>query len=121
MPGGKTKFNPDWLTSTDRNGQLLSVWCRASRKSLFAAFCHICNKTVKCDNQGLPQLLQHSQRVTHQSLVGNIAEGKQLVLQVSTSDQQATNSSTITAVSHKDQSTKAELIWAMKVVSSGYS
>ena len=43
------------------------------------------------------------------------------MLQVSTSGHQATNSSTITTVSHKDLSTKAELIWAMKVVSSGYS
>src|SRR6266516_4007787 len=124
MPGGKTHFNPDWLTSTDRNGQLLSVWCKPSKKSVFTAFCQICNKTIKCDNQGLLQLMQHSGMSTHQSLVGNIAEGKQLVLQVSSSGQsgqQATNSSTITAVSHQAQSTKAELIWAMKVVSSGYS
>src|SRR6266516_8086501 len=124
MPGGKTHFNPDWLMSIDRNGQLLSVWCKASKKSVFTAFCHICNKTIKCDNQGLPQIMKHSGMSTHQSLVGNLAEGKQLVLQVSSSGQlgqQAANSSTITAVSHQDQSTKAELIWAMKVVSSGYS
>src|SRR6266516_6230242 len=124
MPGGKTHFNPDWLTSTDRNGQLLSVWCKPSKKSVFTAFCQICNKTIKCDNQGLPQLMQHAGMSTYRSLVGNIAEGKQLVLQVSSSGQsgqQATNSLIITAVSHQDQSTKAELIWAMKVISSGYS
>ena len=91
---------------------------------MFTDFCQICNKTIKCDNQDLPQLMQHAGMSTYRSLVGNIAEGEQVVLQVSSSGQsgqQATNSSTITAVSHQDQSTKAELIWAMKVVSSGYS
>ena len=122
MPGGKTHFNKDWLTATDRNGQLLSVWCKANKHSVFTAFCDICNKTIKCDNQGLPQLLQHSETSTHRSLAGNIAEGKQLVLKVAKSGQQDTvSASKICAVSQKDQSTKAELIWAMKVVSSSYS
>ena len=122
MPGGKTHFSPEWLTTTDRNGHLLSVWCKPCKQSAFTAFCEICNKTVRCDNQGLPQLLQHSETSTHKSLVENIAEGKQLVLKVSTLGQQANNTAPkICAVSQKDQSTKAELIWAMKVVSSSYS
>ena len=75
MPGGKTHFNKDWLTATDRNGQLLSVWCKANKHSVFTAFCDICNKTIECDNQGLSQLLQHSETSTHRSLAENIAEG----------------------------------------------
>jgi len=82
MPPVKTVFNPNWLKSVDRNGQVLSSWCRPDKNSKFSAFCEICNKTIKCDNQGLRQLLQHSSMVSHKSLSGEIADGKQLVLQM---------------------------------------
>jgi hypothetical protein len=123
MPKGKTRFCSDWLTSTDKNGDLLSAWCIASKDSKFSAHCNICNKTVKCDNQGLSQLMQHSETSSHRTLSGNIKEGKQLVLKVSTASNQqsADPAPKICVVSQKDQSTVAELIWAMKVVLSGYS
>jgi len=123
MPKGKTRFWSDWLTSTDKNGDLLSAWCIASKDSNFSAHCNICNKSVKCDNQGVSQLMQHSETSAHRTLSGNIKEGKQLVLKVSTSSNQqsADPAPKMCVVAQKDQSTAAELIWAMKVVLSGYS
>ncbi len=128
MPGGLTRFKEDWLTSKDRNGHILSEWCHASKESRFAAFCTVCNKKVKCDNQGLPQLLQHANSTGHKQRIGDIIEGKQLVIAVTDAKSLQVNSTvtaevktTIQAVSHKDATVKAELLWTMKVVASSLS
>ena len=112
-------------------------------------------KTFRCDNQGLPQLLQHSKGQSHKTLANEILSGSQMVFastqstgalktfcnttstsSVSTasvastsvvSKQQETqtgkkqSSGTLQCISLKDEATKAELIWAMKVVGSHYS
>ena len=56
-------------------------------------------------------------------MAGNIVSGKQLFLNIPTSSNKSgvSTSSTVYAVSNKDQATKAGLIQAMKVVVSSYS
>ena len=58
MPGGVTHFQKDWLKEKDENGHILSLWCKQG--TVDAALCIFCNKYVKHDNQGLPQLIQHA-------------------------------------------------------------
>ena len=150
MPGGKTHFKKDWLLHTDGLGHKISSWCQLSNE-VGKAFCAICKKTFRCDNQGLPQLLQHARGQSHKTLAIEILSGSQMVFaptqstepgktfgnlttnvaSVSTasvvSNQQETqtvkkqSSGTLQCISLKDEATKAELIWAMKVVGSHYS
>ena len=68
MPGGKTHFKNDWLLNTDGLGYKISSWCQPS-KDVGKAFCFLCKKTFRCDNQGLPQLLQHASGQSHKTLV----------------------------------------------------
>lgn len=63
MPGGKTHFKPDWLLQTDELGHEISSWCQLSDE-VGKAFCFICNKTFRCDNQGLSVML--TQRYSRQ-------------------------------------------------------
>ena len=58
MPGGATHFQKDWLKEKDENGHILRLWCK--QRTIDAAMCIFCNKYVKHDNQGLPQLIQHA-------------------------------------------------------------
>lgn len=149
MPGGKTHFKKDWLLHTDGQGHKISSWCQPSQE-VGKAFCFICKKTFLCNNQGLPQLLQHARGQSHKTLANEILGGSQMVFAstqstdarktcgnsssntafVSTatvvSKQQETHtgkqcSGALQCISLKDEATRAELIWAMKVVSSHYS
>src|SRR5215469_305510 len=67
MPGGQTRFNSSWLVDHDRNGQALSDWCDPSKQNNYAGFCRVCKKDVRCDNQGLHQLLRHADTLGHKS------------------------------------------------------
>jgi hypothetical protein len=123
MPGGQTRFNSDWLSTIDCNGHALSEWCGADKTSDFSALCRLYNKEIRCDNQGLQQVLRHAEGDSHKQLAENIVSGKQLTLTAAKSSDKGavSTSSTVYAVSKKDHATKAELIWAIKVVASGYS
>ena len=73
MPGGKTHFKKDWLLQTDGLGHKISSWCQPSNE-VGKAFCSICKKTCRCDNQaaGLPQLLQHAKGQSYKTLADEI-------------------------------------------------
>ena len=105
------------------------------------AFCFICKKTFLWNNQGLPQLLQHTRGQSHETL-----DGSQMVF-ASTQSTDAGKTwgnsvsnaaflSTVTVVSKQQErhtgkrqssgtlqciSLKHEATWAMKVASSHYS
>ena len=74
-----------------------------------------CNEYVKHDNQGLPQLIQHARRQRHKGLAKDVASGKQTTIKKSP------DNGNVTCESAKDAITKAELIWALKSVSSHFS
>ena len=143
MPGGKTHFKKDWLEQTDGLGHKISSWCEPSSNPR-KAFCILCRKTFCCDSQGLSLLLQHAKGQTHKQLASGIIDGTQIVfkhtmstmgnLSSPSSSNSRSGASTdetnaerqqpnavLQSVLQKDESTKAELIWAMKVVSSHYS
>lgn len=54
----KTTFNPRWLEETDLNCHQLKHWSHTS------AYCFICKKRTCCENFGLIQFLQHSEKKT---------------------------------------------------------
>ena len=57
MPGGKTKFNPAWLSKLDNSGHSLSEWCKDDSSNCYVAFCFVCLKSVSCANSGCAQLV----------------------------------------------------------------
>ena len=144
MPGGKTLFKKVWLLHTDGEGYKISSWCQPSQE-VGKALCFICKKTFLCNNQGLPQLLQHARGQSHKTLTNEILGGSQMVFasthstdagktcgnsasnaafvskQLETHAGKKESSGTLQCISLKDEATRAELIWAMKVVSSHYS
>ena len=73
------------------------------------------NKYVKHDNQGLPQLIQHARGERRKGLVKGVASGNQTTIQKNP------DNVNVTFESAKDAITKAEMIWAMKSVSSHFS
>ena len=73
-----------------------------------------CNKYVKHDNQGLPQLIQHAKGQRHKGLVKDVASGNHTTIQKNI------DNGNVTCESAKDAVTKAELIWAMKGESSHF-
>ena len=136
MPGGKTNFKSDWLLKTDAQGNKISSWCKPVKDNTKTAHCFICNKTFRCDNQGLQQVLQHAKTQLHVKLAGSIICGQQLVFtsgppnnnststaatSQETDVQQLKSTGNLTCFSYKDESLRAELIWSLKVVSSHYS
>lgn len=56
----------------------MSSWCYLSNE-VGKAFCSICKETFRCDNQGLPQLLQHAKGQNHKTLANEILSGSQMV------------------------------------------
>lgn len=125
MPGGKTHFQKDWLTRKDTLGHKISDWSQPKTEN-GKAFCFLCKKTGRYDNQGLLQLLQHAKTKSHQAVAHQILGGRQMVLtsnQLETppDPEQKQATGTLTYMSHKDEATKAELTWTMKVVESHYS
>ena len=65
MPGGRTQFNSEWLDHTDTNGHRIGKWCEMNSTSKFEGFCMFCKKTIRCDNSGLQQILQHATGKSH--------------------------------------------------------
>ena len=88
-------------------------WCKQG--TVDAALRIFCNKYVKHDNQGLPQLIQHARGQRHKGLVKDIAIGNQTTIQKNL------NNGNVTCESAKAAITKAELIWDMKSVSLHFS
>ena len=141
MPGGKILFKKVWL---DGEGYKISSWCQPSQE-VGKALCFIGKKTFLCNNQGLPQLLQHARGQSHKTLTNEILGGSQMVFasthstdagkicgnsasnaafvskQLETHAGKKESSGTLQCISLKDEATRAELLWAMKVVSSHYS
>ena len=91
------------MKEKDENGHILSLWCKHGTAD--AALCIFCNKYVKHDNQGLPQLIQHARGQRHKGLFKDVASVNQTTIQKNL------DNGNVACVSAKDAIT-AELIWA---------
>ena len=101
------------MNEKDEKSHILILWCKQG--TVNAAWCIFCNKYVKHDNQGLPQLIQHAKGQRHKGLVKDVASGNQSTIQ------KTLDNGNVTCEYAKDAITKAELIWAMKSMSSHFS
>ena len=69
------------MKEKDENDHILSLSCKQG--TVNAALCIFCNKYVKHDNQGLPQLIQHARAQRHKGLLKDVASGNQTTIQKS--------------------------------------
>ena len=69
------------MKEKDENDHILSLSCKQG--TVNAALCIFCNKYVKHDNQGLPQLIQHARVQRDKSSVKDVASGNQTTIQKS--------------------------------------
>ena len=101
------------MKEKDENGHILSLWCKQG--TVDATLCIFCNNYVKHDNQGLPQLIQHARGQRHKGLVKDKASGNKTTIQKNP------DNDNVSCESAKNAITKAELICAMKSLSSHFS
>ena len=129
MPGGRTKFNPSWLSKLDNSGHSLDEWCKHDSANSFSAYCFVCFKSISCSNTGVKQLVDHADSKKHKEGMKQRRDKSQKrlipVATPGTSKQGGGDAETrktfVQAISVNDQVTKAEALWAMKVASCGYS
>lgn len=136
MPKHHTKFNDRWLDEIDGNGQKLRLWC-SKGKTDTTAYCFVCKKTIQCGNAGFAQVLQHSEKSKTHIRLANIACSDsqtkiafKTIHNSSSIESQASSEVSeiipvpvrnICVTSKKDDTTKAEIIWAAKTANDNYS
>ena len=137
MPGGCTKFSWVWLDQVDGNGHTLRPWCTTDSSSLYNGYCTLCKKPVSCENMGLLQLKQLAKSSKHKAIAEATFSKKQAVFKKATAQivpgwnvgmelhsslkQSGAGSVAVLSSSLADQTTTAEVIWALKVASSDFS
>ncbi|PFX13024.1 hypothetical protein AWC38_SpisGene22936 [Stylophora pistillata] len=136
MPKHQTKFNDRWLDEIDGNGHKLRLWC-SKGKTDTTAYCFLCKKTIQCGNAGFAQVLQHSEKSKTHIRLANIACSDsqtkiafKTIHNSSSIESQASSEVSeiipvpvrnICVTSKKDDTTKAEIIWAAKTANDNYS
>jgi len=136
MPKHQTKFNDRWLDEIDGNGHKLRLWC-SKGKTDTTAYCFVCKKTIQCGNAGFAQVLQHSEKSKTHIRLANIACSDsqtkiafKTIHNSSSIESQASSEVSeiipvpvrnICVTSKKDDTTKAEIIWAAKTANDNYS
>ena len=73
----------DWVIKFLVGVSQVKMWVRL--------FAFSAKKTFRCDNQGLPQLLQHASSQSHKTLVNEILAGQQMVLAPNSSAEPVSN------------------------------
>ena len=127
MPHGQTKFQSPWLEKIDINGHQVKLWCRKDN-SEYAGYCFICDKSIQCGNNGVTQILNHADGVKHKEKAKLRFDKNQKRFVKEEVDKPSALQGggdvkhvALQSRSQADQVTAAEVIWAMKVASSGYS
>ena len=131
MPKRNTKFSEGWLDETDANDHKLKLWCCKGEND-FSAYCFVCHKSIQCSNSGLLQVLQHAESQTHikkasvvcsenQSKIKLVSTQKSSAAHQSSDESSVAPPASISLTNRKDDSTKAEIIWAAKTATSNYS
>ena len=128
MPRQRTKFNVKWLDEVDTKGNAARTWLK--QEGLYAGRCYICAKIIACDGSGLAQIQSHANGAKHKELMKQFYSTSQLRLQAETVSCKGSSTSgdppllatqIVKKWTHADRVTKAEILWAMKVASAGYS
>ena len=114
MPGGTTHFQNDWLDLMDDNRNRIGDWCRPSKLSKTAGYCHLCCKEIPCCNAGIGQIKQHALGKGHQQKAKDRLGQGQTKLMPSSSGGAVCDT-------HQNRVTTAEVLWAMNCVEHDYS
>lgn len=127
---GKCKFNADWLNRTDKSGHLIGEWGRKESDS--EMYCIICMRKFNI-NWGFDAVEQHVLSKKHKEQCKIKLNPTQLQLSarsnlVTLAEDPAsptTSKENVKQTLHiqckRDQATKAELIWCLKIIASNFS
>lgn len=119
MPGGKTRFQDNWLEK-ELDGVLLKEWC-AKVDNPFSARCLLCSENFDVSNRGFSQVTSHHSGKKHGLKFQNRFKNKSIIESfhkpASCNKQQIEN----IGLSHELNIIKAETIWAMNVAKSNMS
>jgi len=129
---GKCKYSPTWAAKTDPNGYVVQTW--GSKHSDSEMKCSVCNAVFSCTG-GWQSVKQHSLTKLHRdncSLKLNPNQGRlftdpgprersaALTPTIDTSTDQP-HQPTVRLSYPRDEATRAELLWVMKIIKSNYS
>lgn len=128
----KCKVRSEWFKKLDSNGMPFGRWLIRVPGSNSRVSCTICNSQLNCEFKGFQAITQHSQSSKHKKNAKS--HSTQLIM---TADDTANKTSVLNdtieiirdqrpspvlqLTDRRDEATKAEIIWAMKNVSSNYS
>ncbi|XP_058451946.1 uncharacterized protein LOC131430760 [Malaya genurostris] len=126
---GKTKFDRNWMTLVDPNGQLFSdyiIYDEENQSTLFKVYCRICNrKKITFDNRGISALKDHARSAKHKGLANINSMPQQLrlkatreasVKQNEPGTKPANEANTIRLYATNEQILEKELIWTIHAV-----
>ena len=117
-------FIHDWLTRDD-----FKIWLRKDALNNRKAQCALCHKSIELSSSGRGALTDHTKDKKHQDVLLKVKTFKKPFTQnaqdvdksPSTSCSDTTSKQTTLHSSGDTGSTKAEIIWTLKSVVSGYS
>lgn len=127
---GKCKFNEDWLKKKDKNGHIVCEWGK-KEDSDTGFFCFVCLKKFSIA-WGFEAIEQHVSTQKHKEQCKVKLTASQLHMtslrpnekpieeQPSTSKPENSQRSCVQLYSVKDGATRAEILWAMKMVVSDF-
>lgn len=132
----KCKVRSEWFSKSDSNGKPFSRWLIRVAGSKTRVSCTICNSELNCEYKGYQAITQHSESAKHKKNV--TSHSSQLRLATLATDDVSNDSnrsilhgtiatardqgpSSLQLTDHRDEATKAEIIWTMKNVASNYS
>ena len=75
MGPNKTKFNPDWLTRTDKNEDPISLYIQAIFEDRHRVKCTWCSSDFEIGSRGFLSIKTHSEQKKHVS-TANIGQGR---------------------------------------------
>ena len=123
MPKYKTYFNEQWLED-----ERFKSWLKSDPKDRTVAYCKVCCKSFNIGVGGIESVKQHAKGVKHSQKVAPPSDNKTISFTSTSSTQKDASSKTLVpvqttipiSVSNK-QTTEAEIMWALEVLSCKYS
>lgn len=135
----KCKVRNDWFEKLDSNGKPFRRWLARVPGSNTRVLCTICRSQLNCEYKGFQAIWQHTQTVKHLKTV----KGESTQLRLTADDAMTIEDGgmivdnddttavaeetrqppvpTLKLTDHRDEATRAEIIWTMKNVSSNFS
>ena len=136
MSANKSLFNDNWLTKPEYSCRLT---CKDEKR--LKAFCNVCKKLFDISNMGEPAVKSHAKGSKHLNMLKmpgnvnskiqnyyapsrktNVAQSNPVQVPSPSSPSTITGTSNISdQIALNNYATRAEIIWAMKSISSNYS